>query len=386
MLSRLENYHQYMSSTLALAILAIGITFQSVNALPQTKDLHKEALEALSKGNLSLAEQLENELIKDNPKNANAYEVLAVIYSQQGKASQSEQYARLALKLNPNFSSNFNLAEILIANDKPDEALVFYSKALQIKPNSIASIIGKSNALIKLGSPIEALDFLQKSNLKNNAELQMQLARTYFVLGDMDKAESTIQKAISQTNHYEAKLLLAEINFQRRNLPAAVIAADALIKSNPSESGAYILLAECFVKTHSGLFNAIELVKSAKSAKNKAYVFAHLAQAFDRLAAIITRAEPDFQEKKYAWHTLAQECWHQAVSASPNDAQLRYRYAQNLRKNRNFVEAYYQVSKSLELDPNNEKARLLQNKLKQAKYDLFGWLKFYLEGKDSTFK
>lgn len=308
----------------------------------------------------------------------------AIIYAQQGKYEQAIEQAKKAVSLNPrNISYLFNLAELLATDGQLEAALAYYEKALKVNPKFSPAIVGKCNCLTESGKPLEALQLLEKANTSDH-QIQLQLAKTYFALSDMDRAEAAVKTILENSaSDYEARLLLAQINFERRNLPAAVVLADELIKSDPSKSGAYILLSQCLVLTHSGLFNAVELVKSAEqSAVQKAYVFSQLGQAFDRLALTTTRSEPDFVEKKYAWRVLAQECWRQAVLASPADAELRYNYALSLRKNRQFVDAYYQVTKSLELEPNNKKALLLQDKLKQAKYDLFGWIKFYTDGKN----
>lgn len=321
--------------------------------------------------------------LKENPNDPIVLQALSIKYAQQEKYDEAISLAKRALQLNPNsFSNNFNLAELNLYLDKPAEALSYYNRALQINPSSLPALVGKANSLTKLGSPLEALDVLERVNAKGKPPLQFQLAKTYFALGDMDKAETTAQNVLSlKPNDYQARLLIAQINFERRNLPAAILLADELIKSDPTKSGAYILLSECFVITHSGLYNAIDLVKSAKqSATQKSYVFSQLAEAFDRLAITTKRSDPDYLEKKYAWQALAQECWRQAILVSPNDAALRYRYALDLKKSRKFVEAYWELTKSIELNPNDKRVLLLKNKLHQSKYDLFGWLRFYING------
>lgn len=365
--------------------MAISISLATNVVFAADKNLHKQAMRAMSAGQLNLAEELERNALKENPNDAVALEGLAIIYAQQEKYDEAITAAKQALQLNPNsFSNNFNLAELNLSMDKPARALHFYNKALQINPSSVPALIGKANSLTQLGNPLEALDFLEKINASNNPQLQLQLAKIYFSLGDMDQAEATAQSILREkSNDYQAKLLIAQINFERRNLPAAILLSNELIKSDPTKSGAYVLLSECFVATHSGLYNAIDLVKSAKqSATQKSYVLSKLAQAFDRQAITTRRSDPDYLEKRYAWHTLAEECWRQAVLVSPNDAELRYKYALDLRKSRKFVEAYYQINKSLELNPDNKHALLIKSKLKQSKYDLFGWLRFYLDGGD----
>ncbi len=364
-----------------LATLWIGAS--AAQALPQIESLHKEAMTALAKGDLPLAEKLEQQAIQHNPKDAIAHQGLAVIYARQGKTVEAIIQAKQAVEISPEkFSNQFNLAELLKAADNPEEALNYYNNALKISPSSVVAVIGKSRCLTELGNPLLALDLLEKTNRTNPDDLlQLQLAKTYFALGDFDKASDLLQKQLRQDS-YEAKLLMSQIEFQKRNLPAAIILADQLIKKDPSQSGAYLLLSQCFVITRSGLLNAVNLVQSAKqSASNKAFVFSQLAQDFERCAASITKADLDFDDKRYAWRALAEECWRQAVKDKPSNADFRYRYAANLKKNRKFVEAYYQVSKCLELSPRNREALLLKEKLKQAKFDFLGWLKFYTEGR-----
>lgn len=376
----------FLHSSAALLAIGIWLGCQTAPCSAQSQnEIHKQAMQALANGNLALAEQLENQAITQDPKNALAHEGLAIIYALQGNNSQAITEAQLAVRLNPNsIAYLFNLAELLATDGRQPQAIDYYDKVLAKNPNYVPAIIGKSNCLSKIGSPLEALELLEKVHTRPNYPLQLQLAKTYFALGDQDKAEREIEEILRQNPHsYEAKLLKARLELERRNLPAAIIMSDELVKSNPAKSGAYLLLSECFVITHSGLLNAIDLVKSAKiAAQNKAFVFSHLAQDFERCAASTTKAEPDFAEKKYVWRMLSEECWRQAVKTKPDDANFRYRLAYALKKNRKFVESYYQVNKCLQLEPNNEAALALKDNLRQAKYDLFGWLKFYLDGNE----
>lgn len=368
-----------LSGVLAIASV---LSCQAAETESVSNTQHKSAMQAFKSGNFALAEQLEKQAINANPKDPLAHQGLAVIYAQQGKLLEAVEEAKRALQLNAHsFSHQFNLAELLMVAGKPEEALIHFNEALKINPSSTSALVSKSRCLTVLGNPLKSLEFLENAPVKN-AEIQLQLAKTYLTLGDLDKTEALAEKLLEkQANNYDAKFLIAEIQLQRRNLPAAVVIADELIKSDPTQSGAYLLLSECFVITHSGLLNAVDLVQSAKQfAANKALVFPHLALAFERCASSTTKSEPAFDERKYAWRALAEECWRQAVKARPASADFHYRFALCLRKNRKFVESYYQAEKCLELDPDNKAALALKDKLKQTKYDLFGWLRFYFDG------
>lgn len=352
-------------------------------AQPHLEGAHKKAMDAFASGNIAEAERLEQLALSQNPQDASVHLGLAVIYAQTGKTKEAIEEARKAVKISPmSFPGQFNLAELLLVDNQQEDALTHFNAALKIKPDSVSALIGKSKTLCRLGNPLAALQILESSRLAKNNQIQLQLAKTYFALGDFDETETAAQQILGKDPYsYEAKLLLAQIAFQKRNLPAAIISADELIKQDPSKSGAYILLSECFVITHSGLLNAVDIVRSAKeSAQNKALVFSQLGQNFERCAAATTKAELDFDERKYAWRALAEECWRQAVKARPNNVDFRYHFAMVLRKNRKFVEAYYQTEKLLQLDPGNEAGLLLKSKLRQSKYDLFGWLNFYVSG------
>jgi tetratricopeptide (TPR) repeat protein len=321
--------------------------------------------------------------LKHQAMQALAHQNLAIKYAQQGLYGKAIDEAKQALNLDPNsFIHQFNLAELLMAKGDVEEALTYYDGALKLNPHSIKALIGKSNCLCQIGDPLEALAVLEQNPLVNKDEhLQLQLSKTYLMLDDLDKAETVIQKLLTKKPSYEAKLMMAEIAFQRRNLPKAILISDELLKDDPSKSGAYLLLSKCVVVTRSGLLNAVDLVKSAKaSAKNKALVFAQLASDFEKCASSISRTDPEINEKRYAWRTLARECFREAVKARPSDADIRHQFALSLRRNREFVQAYYQTEQCLVLDPTYKPALSLQKKLKQSKYDLFGWLKFYIDG------
>lgn len=312
-----------------------------------------------------------------------AHQNLAIKYAQQGLYAKAITEAKQALNLDSNsFLNQFNLAELLMATGNLEEALTYYNGALKLNPRSTPALIGKTNCLCELGDPLEAIEILEQTALANTDErIQLQLSKTYLMLDDLDKAETVLQKLLTKKPSYEAKLMMAQIEFQRKNLPKAILISDELIKEDPSKSGAYLLLSKCVVMTRSGLINAVNLVKSAKaSAKNKALVFSQLASDFEHCASSISRTDPEFTEKRYAWRTLARECWREAVKARPTDAILRYQFALSLKRNREFVQAYYQTEKCLEIDPTYKPALSLRKKLKQSKYDLFGWLKFYMDG------
>jgi Tfp pilus assembly protein PilF len=144
-----------------------------------------EAIELAAKhhqeGNLQQAENICREILKAQPDNADAMNLLTEIYFQ----------------LKPNDAiTNYNMGNLFREKGQYDEAIACYQKAIQLVPISAETYYNYGKTLMQKGAPDGAIVWFQRAselNLKVSFEL-------YFNLGNIFRYKGKFTEA---ANHYE---------------------------------------------------------------------------------------------------------------------------------------------------------------------------------------
>jgi len=110
-------FRLFVSLLLALFVSS-SFAFPS-NSVNQTNPQFKQAEDYINQKDYNKAIPLLNEVVKDNPQNADAYNYLGYSYRQTGKLDDALKYYQMALKIDPNHKgANEYLGELyLMKND-----------------------------------------------------------------------------------------------------------------------------------------------------------------------------------------------------------------------------------------------------------------------------
>lgn len=188
-----------------------------------------------------------------------------------GKLSSNENDKRKALK-NLSDSSNLlespptvitkNIAELLLQEGKPQEALNKVEEALQKNPNDKELILYKIGILEVLNKFEEALEVVKKATqlFPDDEKICLLGATLFLKVNQADEAITLLSKAPPEA--FEAKVLLAKVLYVTEKLDESADTYEALIAKKPSQSTLLVDLARVRVK-QGKIVDAKKLLKKA---------------------------------------------------------------------------------------------------------------------------
>ena len=97
-----------------------------------------------------------------------------------------------------NYVAHTNLGEVLLKEDKLDEAKEHFAEAIRINPNSVQALNNLSDCLIKQGCVEEAMDYLQRASQldRDSPEVHYNLGNALKTKGDFEGAVREYSKTI----------------------------------------------------------------------------------------------------------------------------------------------------------------------------------------------
>ena len=149
-------------------------------------------------GNLHEAARLYQEVLRTNPRNFNALQLLGYVHFQRGEFADSERIMEKAIRINPHsVDALYNRGCALQALERPKEALQCFGRALTVKPDFVPAHISRANALAQLQRYDEALASFDKAlalqpdsveALLNRGNTLLELKRPADALASYEKA------------------------------------------------------------------------------------------------------------------------------------------------------------------------------------------------------
>jgi tetratricopeptide (TPR) repeat protein len=152
---------QHQSGNLAQAEMLYK---QVLRAQPKQADaLHLLGLIAKQKGDFKTALQLMKQSLVENPNYVEAYVNLGATYQETDNLNEAADCYRKALRLRPNYAEvHSNLGVVLKAQDNMHESAVSFIHALELNPNSIETFANLDTLLKEQAAPDEALIYYRK--------------------------------------------------------------------------------------------------------------------------------------------------------------------------------------------------------------------------------
>jgi tetratricopeptide (TPR) repeat protein len=226
------------------------------------EDMLSEARESFIDGNYKMAEPILQQMLLQNTRNPEVYQMLATIYYDKGQFSKAIKTFKRALEIDPTYTdASVGLSIILNDLGKYDEGKqVFIDAQAQLEKKS-----GKNDPFIdeKLSSKHEeladlyfqykryneALDQLLKAQKLSTrkAEITMRIAEVHVQLGQTERAVKDLRALIREYPHFiPARLKLGVIYYNSNNIAEATEQWENILMRDPQHPEAlrYLKMAQ----------------------------------------------------------------------------------------------------------------------------------------------
>ena len=214
------------------------------------------------------AEKLALSITQEFPKHQFAWKVLATVFIQTGRISESLIISQKSVQLNPqDAEAHNNLGVLLQQLGRLKEAEASYSKAITLKPNY-------AEAHFNLGNMLKELDRLKEAeaSYRKTIELKYDFAQAHNNLGVLlqqqgkfKEAEASYKKAIELTPNYtEAHNNLGVLLQQQSKFKEAEASYKKAIELTPNYTEAHFKLGK--------LLKELGRLKEAEASYNQAII------------------------------------------------------------------------------------------------------------------
>ncbi|MGD1804113.1 tetratricopeptide repeat protein [Dapis sp. BLCC M126] len=181
----------------------------------------KQALQKYQSGNWEEAINICHKIIKKQPNNFLALELLGICAYKNNQIEQAIAYYQKSLKLNPNYAEiHNNLAVALQQDGQIDAAFNHCQAAIKFRPNYAEAWHNLGRILREKGEFEAAIESYQKSlELKQNyAEAYNSLGSIFLELGKFSESQKYYQKALKlDKNNFNAHFGLATVLLKQGN-------------------------------------------------------------------------------------------------------------------------------------------------------------------------
>jgi predicted O-linked N-acetylglucosamine transferase (SPINDLY family) len=271
------------------------------------KQLEQIALSFLQSNDLTQAKHFCQQIVKVDPKNAEANHYLGIIAHQTGNNALAERLIRKALLANPDMQQAYNnMGVVLKEQGKFEEAKKNYLKLIVVKPDYVEAHNNLGVIYKELGETEEAIRSLNRAIELNpsHADAYNVLGATYRSINKIDDAIFCFEKTIELLPNYaEAHYNLGNSFFDKEDYNAAIMSYSYALKLKPN------------------------------------YAEAH------RCLGIVLEKNSLFDDAKH--------CFDEACRIQPNHPAYMYYVAHNLHARGEYQKAYDCYQKVLKLDPNH---------------------------------
>ena len=174
------NHCAFLTLCWTLLILCGQALAQEAPHVSQKRDpLLVEAQTLLSQGHTAKAKEKLTQAIGDNPSSVEAYNLLAIIYTDDKDFSNAFEALQHALKLNANSAgTHINLGNLYIAEGKSALAEQEFRRVLQSHPASAEANYDLGVLLLTSGKPADAIVHFKRVQ-PQNLQTEMNLVRAY---------------------------------------------------------------------------------------------------------------------------------------------------------------------------------------------------------------
>lgn len=181
-------------------------------------------------------------VISLDPHNADAYQVIGHVMTNNGENEKALYYYYMALQYNPKFYQAYNNAgTILQKMGRPYDAMNCYRKALQINDQSVEANCNLGIVLYKMGKSEEAVHYYRKALQIDNksAETNYNLGLLLIEKNHLNEAISYLKKALEITpGDYDTQNNLGVALMKNGDIQEAMVHFQEASRLNPQRTEA----------------------------------------------------------------------------------------------------------------------------------------------------
>lgn len=194
-------------------------------------------------GQLNEAGEIYKKILKDDPKNSDALQMLGFIHYQKGEYNPASKLIRQAIEIYPQSSTYYNnLGLVLRKQGNTTEAISCFKNSLELKPNLTEALNNLGLTYQDQGNIDEAVSCFKKA-----LETNPTLPEAYNNLGNVFKEEEKFDEAvfcyqraiIANPDYFEAEINLGTLYRDIDKLDEALVCFDKALKIQPSYVEAY---------------------------------------------------------------------------------------------------------------------------------------------------
>jgi len=371
-----------------LFILAALACPPSRSAASELSDLDARARRLEAQGKYTEALELQQKAAALAPGEPGPHRFMAFLYGRLGEPDKALEHSRLAYKLAPNdYKSVYNLAIDLQMLGRYREAIGFYEKAQEMRPDDHQPSVGMGQCLIAINQRDAAVEHFEAltARFPGKADVLENLATAYFRTGRETEGVATVRKALAiEPDNFRLVKVMAITQLQTGDGKGAMENGWRLIELNEKSPDGYLLVVRlAALSANDPSVAKLALDRALQQVTGSGRFFGTVGRE------LILKGNFEVGEHrtgkplpKSPWWDLSAAALKRAVELEPDSVGYRLEYARALHLTGRDVEALQQVRQVLKLDPTNRGARRMEAILIVPENDLAGsireWLKTYV--------
>ncbi len=231
-----------------VGLLLLGLLVASASDPPEV--IFNKAVQALSVGDYTSAEQGFEAVLRQQPDNIGAIGNLGILYARTNRAGKAIAEYKRALSLSPNDESILlNLGLVYLKQERHEQALPYFARVLKIDAQN-----GQARQLLdvcriytgQLTPAIRDLEMLRASNPKDTQVLFL-LAFAYLKNGDGQTAKAVFRDMFEAAPPAQAQFLLGKASYEAALFPQAEESFLQVERLDPKFPGVRLELAKTYI-------------------------------------------------------------------------------------------------------------------------------------------
>lgn len=293
-----QKITKFLAPTIILLLsfyAAEALNAQTKSAPPKTDSAGqqlKDAVEAISTGNLPQAKVILQKILLSNPLSAEAHTLAGIVADQENDLSLAEKHFATAAKLKPNEPGiRNNYGAILLRRNRKAEAAREFTASLKINPNQPSALVNLAQIRFNENDLPASRQLFEKAKaIKPDAEIARALIVIALRLNENERVskdyreyaalleQGSGENAIAQT---ESRIELSEALLNNGFIAEAIQELEGVAKINPENADALVLLSRAYLK-RKDIKSAGRLLESAVSRGiDDAKIYAALAEVYE---------------------------------------------------------------------------------------------------------
>ncbi|MGA1791823.1 MAG: fused MFS/spermidine synthase [bacterium] len=301
---------------------------------------------------LNLAAVQYERALELDPERVSAHINLGLIHTRKGETEEAIVHLREALRLDPNNAeAHNNLGIVFLGQGHYEQAIPELKKALAIRPDYAKALVNLGVVHVRLNENQKAEAFFRQALAVDSdyADAYTQLGYLYLIKEDLDQALSSFnQLARLQPENPQAYLYLGKTCHVLGQTEAAIQALQRAIDLQPNLAVAHLDLGNVYFET--GDFQKAEME----------WRQALIGKGIDIPTHLMNLGMFYFRFERY---DKAIQAWEKAGELRMDDPQLHYNIALAYYQQGQYEAATRALKESLRLDPDNQMARLLLQRI-----------------------